>query len=484
MQTKNKNGKIGIGITTHNRREVFLETLTQIQKYAPAGAKIVVVDDASEVAVASSIKMSDYPNLYSVFRFPKNVGIATGKNKCMEKLADCEHIFLFDDDCYPKRKGWEKPYIASPEPHLMYLFKDLAHSRLRDARVVYEDDEHFAITNARGCMVYIHRPLLDIVGGYDTRYARWGYEHGDFSNRVYNLGLTSFRFGDVTGSKKLFYSGDEQQKVRTTVKYEERRSYIAKHEARYKKSFSSTEYRPYKAGAKRVMPKKQKGTRTVVICAFLNGKVDTQRNRVWQADYRELDTLRKSVTKHGHELVILHNCFDEKDSKLVKHVRVTQGASPYYQRWLNAWQYLRANPDIDRVFMVDATDVEMLHDPFPRMEKGVMYLGSEVEVLGCPWMLMTTKNETLREFVLENKRKTLLNCGVVGGSREAAMTLTRGMYEGLLDTHSTELTDMAEFNWLAYTGRIGKWEEGRHVTTLFKKYQSDPAQFPAMFRHK
>ena len=43
-----KIGKIGIGITTHNRRERFNETYGHIAENSP-DCKIVVVDDASDI---------------------------------------------------------------------------------------------------------------------------------------------------------------------------------------------------------------------------------------------------------------------------------------------------------------------------------------------------------------------------------------------------------------------------------------------------
>src|SRR5690606_9326345 len=102
-------GRIGVGITTHNRPDVFAQTLRKMREHLPAGARLVVVDDASTNPVAEA-----------TYRFEKNVGIARAKNKCLELLADCEHIFLFDDDCAPVVDGWERPYIDSPEPHLAF----------------------------------------------------------------------------------------------------------------------------------------------------------------------------------------------------------------------------------------------------------------------------------------------------------------------------------------------------------------------------
>ena len=139
--------KIGIGITTHNRYDVFSKTLAEIKRLAPAGAEIVVVDDAS-----------DKPVPEATYRFARNVGIAAAKNKCFELLEGCDHIFLFDDDTYPVIEGWHQPYVASHEPHLMYIFQDFATgTKLNDTIKIYQDSEITAWSHARGCMLYFKR---------------------------------------------------------------------------------------------------------------------------------------------------------------------------------------------------------------------------------------------------------------------------------------------------------------------------------------
>lgn len=104
--------KIGIGITTYNRPDAFAITYANILKYAPKGSKIVVVDDCS----IEPVKEANY-------RQDVNKGAATCKNKCFELLEDCEHIFLFDDDCYPIVEDWWKPYVNGKQPHYNFTFK-------------------------------------------------------------------------------------------------------------------------------------------------------------------------------------------------------------------------------------------------------------------------------------------------------------------------------------------------------------------------
>jgi glycosyltransferase involved in cell wall biosynthesis len=228
--------KIAICITTHNRYNVFNETYSNIQKHLPDNGILIVVDDASDTPVPEAS-----------FRFNDNVGIARAKNKCLElaEIAGATHIFLFDDDTYPIVDNWHKPYIESSEPHLMYIFKDFIARKLGDTKVIYTDDKLVAYDHPRGCMLYVHASILPIVGGMDIRYGKWGWEHGDYSNRIFNAGLTSFRFADVH-SKGLFYSGDEHEAVSGSVPQIEKSKNIRAHKDRYDRSFTSTEYCEYK----------------------------------------------------------------------------------------------------------------------------------------------------------------------------------------------------------------------------------------------
>lgn len=231
--------KIGIGITTHNRYDVFSKTLAEIKRLAPAGAEIVVVDDAS-----------DKPVPEATYRFARNVGIAAAKNKCFELLEGCDHIFLFDDDTYPLVQDWHQPYVDSHEPHLMYIFQDFATgTKLNDTIKIYQDSEITAWSHARGCMLYFKRICLDVVGGMDPVFGKWGWEHPNLSERIYNAGLTSFRYSDVTNSAGLFWSADEHQAVQSTVAGPDRSVMITRNRPIYEANRDSDRFVPYKPAA-------------------------------------------------------------------------------------------------------------------------------------------------------------------------------------------------------------------------------------------
>lgn len=215
--------KIGIGITVFNRNETFYKSFEQLKKYAPKGSKIVVVDDGSTIPIKDA-----------TYRFQKNLGAPTAKNKCLELLDDCEHIFLFDDDVLIKKKGWEKPYINSTEPHLNYTF----------AYDWFEFENHKVCNHPNGCMMYFHKSAIEKVGGFDEDFIKYGYWHGSMSCRIYNAGLTSFPFMDVIGSDNYFTSLDENKKVQSATL--NKGKYLAKNKKRYQEKNESSEFIPYK----------------------------------------------------------------------------------------------------------------------------------------------------------------------------------------------------------------------------------------------
>lgn len=441
---------IGVGITTHNRNRLVADTVAKIKALTP-NAKIVVVDDASQQKV--------FIEGVTTYRFNTNVGIARAKNKCLELLSDCEHIFLFDDDTYPTKEGWFEPYINSPEHHLMYLFDNWANGTpVGDDAVIYRDELHRAHHHARGCMLYVDSVTLATVGGMNTAFGKAMNEHLDWSMRIHNAGLTTFRYMDVVGSEQLIYSADQHQAVATSI--DNRRQHRDGNEHLLAQSATSSEYMPY-------------GKDVVIACYFAN-VLDPQRNKTWPVDQQAIEKLKRSVESQGLEFVLIHNCFDAPN-------KVSISTTPYFERWLKEWQYLRDRRDINNVFVVDATDVDMVNNPFPHLQNNVLYVGDEPEnTLNNQWMLTRHVEPTVNRFLRENPKLPLLNCGVVGGNRKLVMQLCRDMYLYHLEKPQDQ-TEMGIFNMLLHTKYADIYETGRHITSLFKKFERHT---DAWFRHK
>jgi len=199
---------IGIGITTHNRPDVLKRAIDNHQKHFPEGAKLVVVDDGSAKAVS-------VPPGIALVRHDEPKGIAAAKNACIAALMaeGCDHIFLFDDDTWPDKDGWWKPYVESREPHLMYLWGDK----------FLENESIVAYPWPKGCMLYAERRVIDRIGGMNLAFGRWGCEHMEWSDRIHNAGFTTCRYQDVPGSESLIHACDRRLEVESSVPVEIRK---------------------------------------------------------------------------------------------------------------------------------------------------------------------------------------------------------------------------------------------------------------------
>lgn len=471
--------KIAIAITTFNRTDILYRGLEEQVKYLPKGSAIFIVDDGStdQPDMDKIADIIDDRTEVSIYFASENKGIAAAKNKCLE-LADewgADHIFLFDSDTWPRRSGWEQPYIKSREPHLMYIFTKFAVEgrsghNLSDCVEIYRDSEIVAFNHVRGCMLYLDRSVLDVVGGFDVRYGKAMFEHTDFSNRIHNAGLTSFRVMDVPNSQGLIYSMDEFRETASSISPLDRRTGLINNRPLHAQSLTSKEYCHYKEA--------WTGDRDIVLSSYFTSGPDFQRkDSYWEPDYEQINGLKSSVESHGAEFVLLHDCFVGKPN------RVECTMDVYMNRFLRAYEYLRDHEDVRRVFMVDATDVVMLNNPFDHMEFGKIYTGDEQAKLSIRWIRERAQLEPFRTFVMSNLNLQLLNAGIIGGSREDVMTLLHDvvtMYSDAL----MKGNDMVILNYLMRTRHAHKLVHGTGlVNNRFKSFEPTEAG-TEWFMHK
>lgn len=169
--------QIGIGVTTYKRPEMHKKCLEHIKKYSKDGYKLHVADDSGD-----------------------RKGVAFRKNECLRALKDCDHVFLFDDDCYPVKEGWETLFIKSGMHHLLFLHKN--HKRMLSIKGV----EHYS--DCGGVFMYLTKQAIDLVGAFNEGYTLWGFEHADYSQRVYYAGITPSPYLHIKNSDKYLYSED------------------------------------------------------------------------------------------------------------------------------------------------------------------------------------------------------------------------------------------------------------------------------------
>lgn len=231
--TKYIKGKVGVGITTHNRNRIFDAVIVQWKSYITY-EKLVIVDDASDI-----------PCPFATYRFRKNVGISVAKNKCLELLDDCEHIFLSDDDCFPIKDGWADAYITPGIKHLCFTFDKLKNGKDWNRGFIVSEGGLSYYNQPCGCLLYIHHDCLDAVGGMDINFKGWGAEHVDYSRRIYNVGLTPHPFMDIDNSLEYFCSLDYYSMIES-ASWDNRRRYQAANAKRKAATVGSKKFYPYK----------------------------------------------------------------------------------------------------------------------------------------------------------------------------------------------------------------------------------------------
>jgi len=451
--------KMGVAITTHNRADVAARCVEAVLLNSP-GAYVVVVDDASSepfVPVGGA----------HLHRFDQQQGIAKAKNKCIELLFDAgvEHMFLLDDDCWPTNPSWLSKYADHPEPHLCFLFKDRNNRGhiLDTPRTTYDDGTMWAQDHPRGCLLYLHRSVVEKVGGYRPEFGIWGNEHVEYSRRIFNAGLTLQPFQDVCGSSEFVYSLDAEPSghdgFMRSVPEKVRLAELARNDITLAKFIDSDDFVEFRS-----LP-------NVMLTSLFTSSIDPQRNKKWAADPALIEPWRKSIV--GAESVVLHDELPEAPG----FVKMPSGHIAYVQRWCAYYQYLRDHP-ARWVFCTDGSDVTMLNPPWDELEQGKLYVGYEPTIVGIPWMI--DRHPEHRDWVLNNGGRMLLNCGVVGGDHATVLEFCHDMAAENLAKQS--VFDMGSFNKIAYSD---KWNHrlvtGPKVTTLFKQKESNNWSW---FQHK
>lgn len=469
---------IGIAVTTHNRPQVLEKCLEHIDKFTDTDYVLHVVDDASTPA---STHTKGAPG--SLYRFETNVGIARAKNKCLELLmqgVEVEHLFVFDDDTYPITTGWWEPYAEHTEPHLCYLFKDIARSGrvLPDKpKTVYDDGTMYALAQPRGCMMYFHRSVIERVGGYRPEFGIWGWEHVELSERIFHAGLTLCKFQDIKGSDKLLHCLDETwgrgiPGYKRSLPDRVRISELARNNKVYEQFEGSSDYVEY-----RDLP-------NLVITSCLTQVQDPQPSRrtapkLTPADFAAWErSIKGALPVVLHDIPHGHKSLPQPTPRGWK--RAASGLNPYVQRWVNAYQFLRHSP-ARWVFCTDGTDVVMLREPWREMEQGKLYLGWEPKVVGDVWLAQ--HHAAYRDWIDANGGLPLLNAGVCGGDHATVMEFAHDVAtEGIEVDHTRYAGDMAALNKVAYSEKWrGRVVTGPIVTTVFKQNERNTWSW---FKHK
>lgn len=219
-----ENIKIGIAITTTpERRTVFEHTYSTICNNSIPGSIIYYHIDINKI------------------------GVSMSKNKCLEVLYknDCEHFFLFDDDCFPLIENWYLPYIGSGLWHACWNYNRQIIGKYEKRYAInypsLQIPAHWEYDKPNGCMLYLSKMAIDVVGGWDTDFKGYGYEHVNLSDRIYNNKITPSRYLDIPNSSHIFALSD----CESSFTLQDREMIPSNYEL-YQQKFYSKEFKPFK----------------------------------------------------------------------------------------------------------------------------------------------------------------------------------------------------------------------------------------------
>jgi glycosyltransferase involved in cell wall biosynthesis len=446
---------IGIGLTTYNRYPVFKKTYEQLLKFLPDNSRVFIVDDCSDFVVPEAS-----------LRFETNMGIAAAKNACLSALDDCDFIFLLDDDTYPKIKDWHLPYINSGLNHAMMIFNRLSDGTSTNNRIIKNKDGLVWYQNPCGNMLFFSKKAIETVGGMDVGYGQWGGEHQGISERIYNNGLTPHPFIDVVDSTNLFYSHDYYQSCERSVPKEIRKQCIKRVLPKLKLEKNSKAFIPYRPMTGRI------------ITTYFTGADDPQRGKKWESSIVDIVPLMESIAVNAPLTIINDSLYSMNTSPYkrnsvgcnvdIHYKSVRCLINPYLQRWVSILEYLKEVKE-DYVFCVDATDVEMLNNPFKENLGNYLWVGDEPSTINNEWLIKHHNQPLFESFFKTHKNKPLLNAGVIGGRKCIVEAfLTRLVW--YIQNHEILFSDMALFNYVLYTEFAEQVKHGRKVTNVFKSY--------------
>ena len=136
------------------------------------------------------------PTEFYVYTDYDHKGCSYGRNECIKHLydANCDYIFLFDDDTYPVIKGWENKIIQwmiQENVHVLGII-DIKNNEptqlLKNNSVVYQ-------AGTAGPFVALDRFAIEKIGYYNTDYTIYGWEDVAYYGRAKQIGLCVFNDG-------------------------------------------------------------------------------------------------------------------------------------------------------------------------------------------------------------------------------------------------------------------------------------------------
>ncbi|SHE59602.1 glycosyltransferase family 2 protein [Acidocella aminolytica] len=193
--------RLGIAVTTFNRREMVLELVAKIRAMTTSPFDLVICDDGSGDGTVEALRERGEVVVSGI-----NRGIAWNKNRGIYYLlhtCQCDVVLLLDDDVVPVCRGWEQEWIVAANAHGHVNFvHPIFHSRVIMGENKAENPGMCTMLN--GCALVFDRLVLAQIGFMDTRFGRYGHEHTEMTLRAVRAGYGGVFLKAPEGGSHLF----------------------------------------------------------------------------------------------------------------------------------------------------------------------------------------------------------------------------------------------------------------------------------------
>jgi len=217
----------------------------------------------------------------------------------------------------------------------------------------------------------------------------------------------------------------------------------------------------------------------IILTSYFNTLPDKQRGKHWRSN--EISVMYKlynSVRRLKLTMKVFHDHLNKKFIlKYSDHGISFKSYAPegdvLSARWICFYDYIEQT-NFDKYLCIDCGDTEIFKDPFPLIDDRVI-IGSEPYKIGSfPWL--DKKFIKLYGEVLYPGEQ-VLNCGILGGSREIMLAVLSRVIEEMTATGNRDQVDMAIFNKIM---REFDYDTGYPIHTKFGKYEKNECYI----RHK
>ena len=203
-----KNIKLGLGISTYNRPQGLSHALNSALDAIYCGSvpyEIFVADDGSDdaeqISIIEKIRDGEYNNDNISVKCNeeadrKRVGVANNKNRALRYLfgQGCDYIVIMEDDAYIKDPRWFVVHVLASQMSDIHHFNFVPHSEPKHVGhvhgvsppyMVLGEEIHTAQTqHTTGIFLFFTRACMIRIGGFDSRFGLYGFEHVELSDRA------------------------------------------------------------------------------------------------------------------------------------------------------------------------------------------------------------------------------------------------------------------------------------------------------------